>query len=379
MRTWFSACSIAAPRLDRRAGGAVGDPQEQRCRTAARRGRAGAPRRRSRSGSGRVAGDLGDPQQRVAAEQQARRPPRSGAAAGRRTRSGTCAARSSRLGSRREGHPLDPLRVVDAGQRRDDHPRREAVVEREVRAVDLQREQRAARRRPGRRLSVAWRNAPPSCSDSTRTSASPLERRPSPRRSASRTPVHVCQVVQPSTQAIGRRSVCCVHRQQVVAAELDVLGAAAPAPAASRRRSAPASPRPSAAVLLTWKSFGPGPPVCPRGESSAISRSAAEQVRARRHRDERRASRGRRRRASRGARSSARRGRGGEGVDLGVGGAHPLDPLAERPEGALARERRGDDRQLQDQVQGQRAEEDHRRVVVGGQEGEAERAASTRC
>ena len=71
----------------------------------------------------------------------------------------------------REVQLLDPLRAVHARQRGDDDARRVAVVEREVGAVDPQRQQRVGRRRTGRRLSVAWRSAPRGCSDSTSTLA----------------------------------------------------------------------------------------------------------------------------------------------------------------------------------------------------------------
>ena len=229
MRTCVQRRQHRRAGADRLAGGAVGDPQQQASRRAARSGRAGAPRRRSQI---RIRPALGISVIRssaVAAEQQAARRSRPGAAAGRRTRSGTCRCRPPPVGASpcsrspaatsglREGHRLDPLRVVDAGQRRHDHPRRVAVVEREVLAVDLQREERAASSATAPGLSVAWLNAPPSWSDSTRTSASPSI--PAIAASSeSRTPVQSCHVVQPSTQAIGSRSVCWVHRQQVVAA-----------------------------------------------------------------------------------------------------------------------------------------------------------------
>ena len=116
-----------------------------------------------------------------------------------------CASRCSGRGAVARPHARnssapDPLRVVHARQRRDDDPRRVAVVQREVRAADPQRQQRARVGRPGRRASVAWRSTPARLQrldDAARAG----RRRPARRASsASGTPVHVWRVDQPSTQ-----------------------------------------------------------------------------------------------------------------------------------------------------------------------------------
>ena len=99
----------------------------------------------------------------------------------------------------------DPFRAVHAGQRGHDDPRRIAVVEREVGAVDAQREQRALVE-SWAWPSVAARNAPRGWSDSTRRTA-PAVAPASAARSRRRTPVQRCVVDHPSTQAIGRS--CC--------------------------------------------------------------------------------------------------------------------------------------------------------------------------
>ena len=123
-----------------------------------------------------------------------------------------------------------PLRVVDPGQRLNDDPRREAVIEREVGAVDPQGEQPA---RVGRLGSVECRPRPARSatrsrsgrgrlSGSTARAAPPGSSTPARRaRSRSGTPVHVCVRRPPldagDWQLPGRER----QRNQVVARELE--------------------------------------------------------------------------------------------------------------------------------------------------------------
>ena len=123
-------------------------------------------------------------------------------AAGRR-RSGSVRARSRR----HPGQARDPLRAVHAGQRGHDDARRVAVVERQVGAVDAQREQRALVE-CWAWPSVARRRTPRGCRDSTRRTA-PAGAPASAARSRRRTPLQRCVVDQPSTHAIGRSCSCC--------------------------------------------------------------------------------------------------------------------------------------------------------------------------
>src|SRR5690349_1666324 len=124
--------------------------------------------------------------------------------------------------------------------------------------------------------STACRKEPPSCSESTSTSAGSLI--PASRaRSRSRTPVQAwLSVDQPSTQAIGRCAVCCSMASR--SARLSRTGAGPPGPAWPRvsRQLAPvfsALTPTSAAVWLIWKPLGPSPRSCPCGASSAVRRS----------------------------------------------------------------------------------------------------------
>ena len=174
------------------------------------------------------------------------------------------------MSARPEIDRADPLGVVHAGQRRNDDPRRESVVGRQVCVVDSKREKRIRVHAPG--CPAGWRrlNAPRRSTDRTNADAgfgTPASRA----RRRSGTPVHVSVVDQPSTQAMGSRAVCCVIAVSAARSSTTFDG---PPVRVSRHRSPVSSGvMPAAnAVRLTWKSFGPSPRVRPRGSSSAAMR-----------------------------------------------------------------------------------------------------------
>ena len=182
-----------------------------------------------------------------------------------------------------------------------------AVVERQVGAVDPQRQQRVGGSctwsRAQRRLAQHAARLQRSHEHARRRPARPAARG----ESASRTPVQCCVVDQPSTQAIGSRAVRCAQRQQLVAGERDSRrrrrSSQPPARAGHRRRDA----APWRAVLLTGKPSGPSRSP-PRGARNGDARAAARRSTARRWRRAAPPRPRRRSRAARGARSSARAG-----------------------------------------------------------------------
>ena len=92
-------------------------------------------------------------------------------------------------------------------------------------------------------------------------------------RSRRRTPLHVCVVDHPSTQAIGNSAVCCGIASSVVRSSS--ICPDLPCQVRVSRQFAPVSAgviAADAAVLLTSKSLGPSPRLRPRGNSSAARR-----------------------------------------------------------------------------------------------------------
>ena len=128
-------------------------------------------------------------------------------------------------------------------------------------------------------VSVACAKAP--CSSERTTADAGAGTPASAARSRSRTPVQVCTVDQPSTQAIGSVAVC------LGSARERARGRAGPAAAPPVSSSTPAVERPRGSipeatkVLLTGKSFGPpsaAAVVRPRGSRSARPRSGPPTV-----------------------------------------------------------------------------------------------------
>ena len=164
--------------------------------------------------------------------------------------------------------PADPLGLQDAGPVRGDQPRRVAVVGMQGVPVQAQRDQ-------GERIG-GQRRRRPSSAGSGPARLQRLHDRPSARsgsaptsatRSRSRTPVQVPVALQPSTQVIGRSTVCCGRAASVGEVERRP-GRPARSPRAGSR---PRSPMPAAAaVRLT------GSPCGPRAASAAPAPTARD-------------------------------------------------------------------------------------------------------
>ena len=100
---------------------------------------------------------------------------------------------------------VDPFGVVHSGKRGNDDPRRVTVIQREVGSIDLQRQRRVGVQDLVGLQDRVIEGAEPLRED---TMAEPGCGRPAAAaRSASRTPVQVCVVDHPSTQAIGSSTV----------------------------------------------------------------------------------------------------------------------------------------------------------------------------